>query len=297
MNLRASTRASPLARLQTDLVARMIADGVKGAEVEPVVVETAGDRRADAPLWAIGGQGVFAKEVQAAVLEGRADIAVHSAKDLPSTEPDGLVLAAVPSRGDARDALVGCTLDALPVGGRVGTGSVRRRAQLAWRRPDLRFGTLRGNIGTRLDKASDFDAVVVASVALRRLGRSELMAELLHPRVMVPQVGQGALAVECRADDDRTREVLAAIDDPASHRTLDAERAWLAELGGGCDLPAGAYALAEGRRVHLSAVLGSLDGRILIRDRDSGEDPVELGRGLARRMLDESGGEALLSGL
>ena len=297
MKLRASTRGSPLARLQTDLVARMIAGAVEGAAVEPVLVQTEGDRRADDPLWAVGGRGVFAKEVQAAVLEGRADIAVHSAKDLPSTEPEGLLLAAVPARGDARDALVGCSLGSLPVGGRVATGSVRRRAQLAWHRPDLRYSGLRGNIGTRLEKASAFDAVVVASVALRRLGRSELMAQLLPPRVMVPQVGQGALAVECRAEDDRAREVLAAIDDAGSHRALDAERAWLAELGGGCDLPAGAYAVAEHRRVKLSAVLASLDGRILIRDVGSGEDPVEVGRGLARRMLDESGGEALLSGL
>src|SRR5438067_1129937 len=181
--LRAATRASALARLQTDLVAAAL-----GVSVEPVVVETTGDVRSDVPIWEMGGQGVFVKEVQAAVLDGRADVAVHSAKDLPSARPDGLVIAAVPEREDARDALVGSTLDGLPVGGRVGTGSVRRRAQLANYRPDLTFASLRGNIETRLDKAAGFDAIVVAVAALRRLGRATVAAQVLPPSVVVPQV-------------------------------------------------------------------------------------------------------------
>ena len=189
--LRAATRGSPLARLQTELVATEL-----GVDVEAVVVETTGDRNVDVAIWAMGGQGVFVTEVQAAVLDGRADIAVHSAKDLPSSPTDGLVIAAVPGRGDPRDALVGATLEGLPVGGRVATGSVRRRAQLAHHRPDLTFAGLRGNIETRLRKAAEFDAAVVAAVALQRLGRSEVIAELLDPSVVVPQVGQGALAVE-----------------------------------------------------------------------------------------------------
>ena len=211
-------------------------------DVELVVVETSGDREQHEPIWTLGGKGVFVKEVQAAVLDGRADLAVHSAKDLPSGSIDGLVLAAVPERGDPRDALVGSALVDLPPGARVATGSVRRRAQLADLRPDLTFDGLRGNIPTRLAKADGYDAIVVAAVALERLELSDRIADVLPTSVMVPQVAQGALAVECRSDDDATREALAEIEDRDSRRAVDAERAFLAELGGDCDLPAGAYA-------------------------------------------------------
>ncbi len=163
----------------------------------------------DVPIHAIGGTGVFAKEVQQTVLDGRADVAVHSAKDLPASDnPDGLMIAAVPERADPRDALVGSTLAALPAGARVATGSVRRRAQLVSLRPDLTFAELRGNIATRLARAADYDAIVVAAAALVRLGLDERADELLEPSVMLPQVGQGALAVECRADDAATLERL-----------------------------------------------------------------------------------------
>jgi len=236
--------------------------------------------------------------VQAAVLDGRADIAVHSAKDLPSSPTDGLVIAAVPGRGDPRDALVGATLEGLPVGGRVATGSVRRRAQLAHHRPDLTFAGLRGNIETRLRKAAEFDAAVVAAVALQRLGRSEVIAELLDPSVVVPQVGQGALAVECRADDTRTRELLDPIEHRASRVAVDAERAWLREIGSGCDLPVGAHAtVADDGTITLTAMLGTLDGRVLLRTRGRGDDPSELGSRVARELLDGAGGAALLSDL
>jgi hydroxymethylbilane synthase len=265
-------------------------------EVEPVVVETTGDRDHDVAIWAMGGQGVFVKEVQAAVLEGRADIAVHSAKDLPSTSIAGLVIAAVPARADARDALVGATLDGLPVGARVATGSVRRRAQLAYHRPDLTFTGLRGNIDTRLRKAAEFDAVVVAAAALQRLGRSEAITEILDPATIVPQVAQGALAVECRADDHTTRAVVAAIEHAPSRRAVDAERAWLREIGSGCNLPVGAYATVDGGgTITLTAVLGTLDGRMLLRTRGEGDDPSELGSRLARELLDGAGGRALMA--
>src|SRR4051812_14314426 len=180
--LRAATRGSTLARWQTDHVA-----GLLGGEkdVDVVVVETTGDRRTDVPIHEMGGRGVFVKEVQAAVLEGRADVAVHSAKDLPSTPLPGLVIGAVPPREDPRDALVGSTLEALAPGARVATGSVRRRAQLAHLRPDLTFENLRGNIGTRLEKAGDDRTVVVAMAALKRLGLSDRVAEVLSPLVMV----------------------------------------------------------------------------------------------------------------
>lgn len=284
--LRAATRRSTLARAQTGIVAALL-----GVEVEPVLVETSADRRADVPVWELGGQGAFVREVQAAVLDGRADIAVHSAKDLPSITPDGLVIAAVPEREDPRDALVGSTLEGLPVGGRVGTGSVRRRAQLSWLRPDLTFGGLRGNMETRLDKAGDFDAIVVAVAALRRLGRTAAVAEILDPAVVLPQVAQGALAVECRADDERRRHLLAGIEHGRSRQAVDAERAWLAELGGGCDRPVGAFATIDQGSVHLAAMVASADGRLLFRREAEGDDPVSVGWGLAREML-TSGGAA-----
>ena len=288
--LRAATRASALARLQTDLVAALL-----GVEVEPVLVETTGDRRADVPIWEMGGQGVFVKEVQAAVLDGRADLAVHSAKDLPSTETEGLVIAAVPEREDPRDVLVGSRLDDLPAGARIGTGSVRRRAQLAALRPDLTFGGLRGNIGTRLEKAVNFDAIVVAAAALRRLGREDAIAQVLDPLLVVPQVAQGALAVECRADDEATHAVVAAIEHEPSRRAVDAERAYLAELGGACDLPAGALAVvSDDGGIELLALLATLDGRVVLRHTDTGDDPVALGRAVARHLLDDAGGSALL---
>jgi hydroxymethylbilane synthase len=291
--LRAATRGSRLARLQTDLVAELL-----GGDVESVVLDTTGDKRTDVPIWELGGRGVFVKEVQAAVLDGRADFAVHSAKDLPSSTAEGLVIACVPKRADARDALVGRRLEALRPGARIATGSTRRRAQLAWLRPDLTFAGLRGNMETRLSKAKDFAAIVVAAAALERLGRGSEITEVLPTGVMVPQVGQGALAVECRADDDETRAALAAIEHGPSRRAVDAERAWLAEVGGGCDLPVGAHATVDDNgRITLRAMIGTPDGRIVLRDSDSGDDPVELGRRLARHLLDDAGGASLLADL
>jgi hydroxymethylbilane synthase len=291
--LRAATRGSRLARAQTDLVIELL-----GVDAEPVVVDTVGDRRTDLPIWELGGRGVFVKEVQAAVLDGRADFAVHSAKDLPSTTPEGLTIAAVPERADARDALVGQRFDSLPPGARIGTGSVRRRAQLAWLRPDLTFAGLRGNMDTRLSKVGDFAAIVVATAALDRLGRTPEITDVLPPGLLVPQVGQGALAVECRAGDGATLEVLAAIEHQPSRTAVDAERAWLREVGGGCDLPVGAYATVAGDgRVTMTAVIGTPDGRIVMRDTDSDDDPEELGRRLARHLLDDAGGSSLLADL
>ena len=286
--LRIATRGSDLARWQANHVAALL-----DTEVELVVVETSGDREQQEPIWRFGGKGVFVKEVQWAVLEGRADLAVHSAKDLPSGSIDGLVLAAVPERGDPRDALVGTPLVDLPPGARVATGSVRRRAQLADLRPDLTFDGLRGNIPTRVAKADGYDAIVVAAVALERLEMSDRIADVLPTSVMVPQVAQGALAVECRSDDDATRDALAAIEDHDSRRAVDAERGFLAELGGDCDLPAGAYATTTGG-LRLEGLLASLDGRIILRHRAEGEAPEALGRAVARHLLDQAGGHALL---
>jgi hydroxymethylbilane synthase len=291
--LRAATRASELARWQTNHVGELL-----GREIEAIVVDTSGDRRGEVPIWEIGGQGVFVKEVQAAVLDGRADIAVHSAKDLPSAPTVGLALAAVPERDDPRDALVGSALDDLPAGAVVATGSVRRRAQLAWARPDLTFAGLRGNIATRLAKAPRYDAVLVALAALRRLGRTEQVAEALDPAVMLPQVSQGALAVECRLDDKDTLGVVAAIDHAPSRRAVEAERAFLAELGGSCDLPVAAHArLLGGKELELAGMVSSLDGRVMLRQTAAGPEPAALGRSLARHLLDDCGGQAVLDDL
>ena len=292
--VRAATRGSALARRQTSIVARLLAEA-GGVAVEPVVVSTTGDRQADTPIHAMGGKGVFVKEVQAAVLDRRADIAVHSAKDLPSVTPEGLVVAAVPRRGDPRDALVGCRLAELPVGATVATGSVRRRAQLAWMRPDLTFAELRGNIATRLEAAAAFDAIVMAAAALQRLGLEPDALDVLEPGVFVPQAGQGAIAVECRADDRAVLEALLTIEHEPSRRAVDAERAFLAELGGDCSLPAGAHASdASGGGLELTGLLASLDGKVLIRDTRRGRDPETLGRAVARHLLDDCGGRTLL---
>ena len=292
--LRAATRGSALAQRQTSIVAGLLAETC-GVAAEPVVVSTTGDRQADTPIHAMGGKGVFVKEVQAAVLDGRADIAVHSAKDLPSSTPDGLVLAAVPRRGDPRDALVGCRLTELPPGATVATGSVRRRTQLAWLRPDLAFAELRGNIATRLNKAADFDAIVMAAVALQRLGLEPEVLDVLEPDVLVPQVGQGAIAVECRAGDRDLLSTLAAIEHEPSRRAVDAERSFLAELGGDCNLPAGAYATTgSAGTLELTGLLASLDGRTLIRDTRRGDEPETLGPAVARHLLDDRGGRTLL---
>ena len=299
MKLRAATRGSELALWQTNYIGEMLAATDPSIDVEPVVVSTSGDRDTTTPIWEIGGKGVFVKEVQAAVLDGRADIAVHSGKDLPADTPDGLVLAAVPERGDPRDALVGSTLAGLPTGGRVATGSVRRRSQLADLRPDLTFAELRGNIATRLAKAADFDAIVMASAALDRLGMADRATEVLAVDVLVPQVAQGALAIECRSDASEVLEVLALIEDEQTRSAVDAERAFLSELGGDCDLPAGAHAVANASgSLEIEGLLASLDGRVILRERRTGaaEGASSLGRAVARHLLDDAGGGALLAG-
>jgi hydroxymethylbilane synthase len=294
-SLRIATRSSPLALWQAEHVAGLLGQEVPGLEVELVRVSTEGDRRTDRPLAEIGGKGVFAKEVQAAVLDGRAELAVHSAKDLPAQTPDGLVIAAVPPRGDARDALVGRALREIPEGGLVATGSARRRVQLAALRPDLRFVELRGNMATRVAKASELDAVVVAAAAMDRLGWTAQVAEVLEATSVVPQVGQGALAVEAGADDPATLELLASLDHERSRRCVAAERAFLVELGGDCTLPAGAHAVVRvDGSLEITGVLGGEAGEALRREVRHGDDPEVLGRGLATALRDASppGGRA-----
>jgi hydroxymethylbilane synthase len=302
IRLRIATRGSALALWQAEHVAALVraAAAARGLEVvvENVIVETVADRRLDIPIDAMGGKGVFVKEVQAAVLDGRADLAVHSGKDLPAITPDALVIAAVPSRADVRDALVGSTLAALPHGGHVATGSIRRKAQLASLRPDLVFSGLRGNIATRLDKAVGFDAIVMAAAAIDRLriDLSDRVVEVLEPAVMLPQVAQGALVIECGVDDIATRALLAPIQDASARIAVDAERGFLAELGGDCDLPVAAHAVLQGDAMVIDALVAAPDGSVMLRDsrRCSSSDGVETGRAMARFLLDDAGGSAVL---
>jgi len=305
--LRLATRGSPLALWQAHRVLALLATG--GVDARPVVVDTEGDRRTDVPLAQLGGQGVFVKEVQAAVVRGDADAAVHSAKDLPAADAlvvPGLVLAAFPERGDPRDVLVGAHLDTLPTGATVATGSARRRVQRANLRPDLTFTDLRGNLATRLARVGcdGIAAVVVARAALDRLewrAPDGMEVETLEPGTLLPQVAQGALAVECRADDGATLAMLGTIDDAGVREVVEAERAFLAELGGGCTLPVGAHAVAEhpgdagaGRtRLRLTGLLAGADGHVVLRHESTGDDGPALGRAVARYLLDDAGGSDL----
>ncbi len=290
--IRVATRGSALALWQADLVATRL-----GVPTELVVIRTQGDRDRTSAIHAIGGTGVFVKEVQDAVLAGDADVAVHSAKDLPAESIPGLVIAAVPERADVRDALVGRSLVAIPEGGVVGTGAVRRRAQLAAHRPDLHFAELRGNVPTRVEKAAEFDAVVVALAALTRLEMTDAVAEVLDVDVMLPMVGQGALAVECRTDDERVGAALASIDDRLAHVALTAERAFLHTLGGGCTMPCGAYATVDAAAsIHIDAMLATVDGSTMLRTELDGDDATSVGVAAARRILDDLGGQKLLDG-
>lgn len=247
--IRIATRGSLQATTQSDAVASQLR--AAGLATELVLVETLGDRTqaGNVPLHTIGGQGVFVKEVQRAVLDGRADVAVHSAKDLPAGDADGLEIGAFLARRSVADVLIGNTLDALGEGAPVATGSVRRRAQLRLVRPDLEFRELRGNIPTRLERIPDGGAIVMALAALEVLGMTERVDDVLDPTRFVPAVGQGCVAVEHRAGDQRIADMLAAIDDPPSRRAVTIERAYLDELGAGCALPVGAF--VDGSLLHV----------------------------------------------
>tara|TARA_A100000164_G_scaffold62670_1_gene51337 strand:+ start:9435 stop:10247 length:813 start_codon:yes stop_codon:yes gene_type:complete len=264
--------------------------------VEFLFVATSGDKDQTRQIQDMAGQGVFVKEVQRAVLDGRADAAVHSAKDLRSTPTRGLNLVGFLERGDPRDALIGNHLDQIPEGGIVATGSARRRVQLMDLRPDLKFIGLRGNIKTRVSIAQgkEVDAVVVAMAALNRLGLMELADHIFAPDQMVPQVGQGAIAVECREEDEQSIGHLRAIVDQLTARFVTAERSYLAELGGGCELPVGAYAYEDEGVLRLDTVLASTDGQIVLRTTREGDDPTILGAQTAQELL-ASGGYNMLA--
>lgn len=273
MKVRIATRRSPLALWQAERVATLLADAVDGLTTEFVATDTAPDLDLSVPIEAFGGKGAFSKEVQSLVLTGAADIAVHSAKDLQAHTPDGLVIGAIPERGTVDDCLVGSTLADLPAGATVATGSQRRRALLLDIRPDLQVVGLRGNIATRLARLAEVDAIVVAWVALDRLGERPAVVERLDPDAFIPQVGQGALAVECRSDDTAVLDVLATIDNPTARATVTAERSFLATLGGDCELPAGANAsLGADGKLTIRGILAEAAGQQLASA--AGHDPA-----------------------
>lgn len=288
--IRLASRGSPLARYQANYVGRRIIDAGLAAAYEIVVVQTVGDRELQVPISAIARQGVFTSEVEQAVIDGRADVAVHSAKDLPSSHlPDELVLASTPTRADVRDALVGKSLEGLSEGSTIATGSARRRVQLRSLVPHVQFTELRGNIATRLDRVPKDGSAVFALAALERLDLVGHVAEILDIETMLPQVGQGTIALRCRVDDMQCRDVLAGIDNGVVHRALLAERAYLARLGGGCEAPVGAFAQVHETTgaITLEAMLATEDGSEIVRRTREGSDPERLGHELADELASE----------
>jgi len=278
--IKIATRGSELALWQAEWVASLVP-----APTEIVVVETQGDRDQQRSLTEIGGQGVFVKEIQHRVLDGGASLAVHSAKDLPSAPVEGLVIGAWLPRANPLDAIVGSTLNSLVPGARVGTSSLRRAAQLLALRPDVVITTLRGNIRTRLSKGQDLDAIFVAAAALDRLGLQPDVMETLSPEVMLPQVGQGAIALECRADDVATIAILDDLNDARTEQAVKAERSFLRAFGTGCSLPIGAFCEHRDGMLELRAMVAAPDGTRVLRGSLSGEDPGSLGASLAETMI------------
>lgn len=297
------TRGSKLALWQANHVAEAVRERCPDTEVILKHIVTTGDRVLDVPLAKIGGKGLFTKELENQLLSGEIDLAVHSLKDMPTELPAGLVLGAITERLDAGDALISPrykTIDRLPDGARVGTSSLRRRAQLLHYRPDLDITELRGNLDTRLAKlvSAELDAILLAVAGLRRLGWDERITQVLPREICLPAVGQGALAVETRADDARLLAALAFLHHEDTATAVTAERGYLNELEGGCQVPIGVYGRIEAGQLLLDAVILSADGKDSLRDRAAG-DPGQaesLGRSLARRMY-AAGGREILAGL
>ena len=290
------TRSSKLALWQADYVMECLQKKYPELHVEKKLMTTKGDKILDAPLAKIGGKGLFTKELEQDMLAGGIDIAVHSLKDMPTEVPDGLIITAITKRCDPGDAFVSnkvASLAELPQGAVVGTSSLRRKAQLLHARPDLEVRDLRGNVNTRLKKldAGEYDAAVLAVAGLRRLGFGNRITEVLPKSMILPAVGQGALAIEAREDDAETRELVAFLNDEATVACAKAERAFLARVEGGCQVPVGVYATPEDSGLHVEAVIASLDGKRLYRDHVSGQvkDAETIGTQLADKLLDMGG--------
>lgn len=298
--LKIATRQSPLALWQAEHIRARLQELHPDLTVELVKFVTQGDKILDTPLAKIGGKGLFVKELEAALLDGRADLAVHSMKDVPMALPEGLTLAVICEREDPLDAFVSNTFEKfadLPQGARVGTSSLRRKSQILKQRPDLQIIDLRGNVGTRLGKLDDgqYDAIILASAGLKRLGLENRIRHTIEPNVSLPAVGQGALGLECRADD---QEVLALIQ-PLLHIETDvcvrAERAFNAYLEGGCQVPIAGYATLQDGKIHIEGRVGSVDGQTLLRAElnDEIHNAQQLGENLARNLLEQGAGDLL----
>jgi hydroxymethylbilane synthase len=301
-SLTIGTRGSALARWQTEWVRARLRTAWPDLECQTRLFTTSGDRTqsVNKPLPEIGGKGLFTEELENALRQGEIGLAVHSLKDLPIDDAPGLTLGAIPVREDARDVLVSrnsWTLDALPKGVRVGTSSLRRSAQLLAARPELTLLPLRGNVDTRIHKVmnGEYEAIVLAAAGVLRLGLGEHITEYLPMEVMLPAPGQGAIAVQCRADDSAMLELLTAIDDADTRAAVTAERAFLNALGGGCSAPVAAYAVraSGGSPLHLTGLIASADGRRVIRVAGEGSDPNILGAHLAQQALWQGAGELL----
>ena len=298
MKLIFATRPSALARWQTRWVIQALQSIFPQAECMEKVITTEGDRVLDRPLPEIGGKGLFTQELEQALLSGEVDAAVHSLKDLPTEQPDGLRLAAIPARAEVKDAFISASgqgLDELPSGAVIGTSSLRRAAQLLARRPDLVVAPIRGNVDTRVRKILDgqYDGGVLAGAGLMRLDLQAYITHWLPLDWMLPAPGQGALAIQCRRDDRDTTAVLERIEDPATELATRAERVYLHALGGGCSLPVGAYAYLDGNQIRLEVVAASPDGAQLVRGKFSGQDPQEVGVRAAHDLLDRGAGAFL----
>jgi len=298
--IRIATRKSPLAMWQAEHVARALRAAHPGIEVEILGMSTQGDKILDTPLAKIGGKGLFVKELEARMLEGEADIAVHSMKDVPVELPEGLHLAVIMQREDPRDAFVSnkyASLDELPEGAVVGTSSLRRQCQLADRRPDLRIESLRGNVNTRLRKLDDgdYDAIILAAAGLIRLGFGERIRAFIEPEDSLPAIGQGAVGIECRTDDERVNALLAPLHHADTADRVRAERAMNARLEGGCQVPIGGHALLQDGQLWLRGLVGTVDGSEIIRAEIAGprEQAEALGKALAEELL-EHGAAAIL---
>ncbi|MGB8459014.1 MAG: hydroxymethylbilane synthase [Candidatus Acidiferrum sp.] len=298
-HLRIGTRGSLLAKWQAEFVRKQLFASA-GAEAEIVIIKTSGDKLQMSPLSQIGGKGIFIKELEEALLEETIDLAVHSVKDVPTDTPSRLMFPAVCRREDVRDCLVvanGATLGSLRQGARIGTGSLRRQAQLRHIRPDLDVRDLRGNVDTRLRKveSGEYDAVMLAKAGLDRLGWSERITETLAPEIFLPAVGQGAVAVECRLRDTEASEMLAGLDDAETRTAIIAERALLAALHGGCQVPLGAWARIERGELVMEACVCSVDGLQYIKQRATSalEQAAELGGRMAALLM-EAGAQSIL---
>jgi hydroxymethylbilane synthase len=289
-HLRIGTRASPLAVWQAEHVRAALLQQHPEISVEIIAMTTSGDTLLDAPLHALGGKGLFVKEIEDALQQQRVDIAVHSMKDVPAQQPDGLEIVAIMAREDVRDAFVSNAFlhpDALPKDARVGSSSLRRRAQLLERHPHLRVDDLRGNVATRLRKLDEghYEAIILAAAGLKRLGLSDRITHLLDIDCSLPAVGQGAIGIEARSDDRRTRELLAPLADADTHNCVLAERSMNRVLGGDCRLPVAALAQWQGPQMLLRGLVATPDGRRVLHAEARGSDPVALGMTVAAALV------------